>query len=141
LSPLQIRLIDANLKRRNRFLYAQQHSQRLGGHPRNRPRERPALAMRPQRSELSNTAPHLHGEALVREDPGGQSTTTATALDEQIQIPAEPVNGPATTVLSVTSSRITYPKAPPLHNRQILFTCPCCCQSLPVAVGRGNQWK
>lgn len=142
LSPIQIRLIEANLKRRNRFLYAQQHAQKLEsnpGHPKNKSRGRAALGKQPQCSGVNSLS--QGGEALVRDDVQAQSTTTATRVDEAIEIPLEQVPSSATTVVSVTSSRISYPKPPRFHDNQMLFTCPCCCQSLPVAVGRGNRWK
>lgn len=145
LSPIQLRLIDANLKRRNRFIYAQKHSQKLdnnSGHPKNTPKGKFRLAKHLRHFDLAQTA-FLKNEdnALARDDPQTQSTTTATVVDEQIEIPSAQVIRAATTVVSVTSSRITYPKCPPLHDHQMLFTCPCCCQSLPASIGRGNHWK
>lgn len=142
LSPIQLRLIEANLKRRNRFLYAQRHAQKLEsnlGQSKKTPRGIEALGKQSQRSDVNPLS--QGGVALVRDGIEAQSTTTATHVDDAIEIPPEQIPRSATTVVSVTSSRITYPKPPRFHNHQMLFTCPCCCQSLPVAIGRGNQWK
>lgn len=139
LSPIQLRLIEANLKRRNRFIYAQRHAQKLEGHQKNMTRESTALGKQRQGSGVNPIS--QGGVALVREDIQAQSTTTATKVDDAIEIPPEQVPRSATTVVSVTSSRITYPTPPRFHDQQMLFTCPCCCQSLSVAIGRGNRWK
>jgi hypothetical protein len=145
LNSIQSRLIDANLKRRNRFIYAQTHAQKLdnnSGHRRDTPRGKLGLGKHSRHFDLAQTDLLVDGDnTIIRDDPQTQSTTTATVVDEQIQIPSAQVIKPATTVVSVTSSRITYPKCPPLHDHQMLFTCPCCCQSLPASAGRGNSWK
>lgn len=145
LSPIQLRLIDANLMRRNRFIYAQKHAQKLdnnSGHPKNTPRGKVRLVKHSRHFDLAQTAFLVNEDnVLVRDDPQTQSTTTATEVDEQIEIPSSQVTRSVTTAVSVTSSRITYPKCPPLHDHQMLFTCPCCCQSLPASVGCGNHWK
>ncbi|OOQ87104.1 hypothetical protein PEBR_18808 [Penicillium brasilianum] len=145
LSPIQSQLIDANLKRRNRFIYAQTHAQKLdnnSGHRKDTPRGNFGLGKHSRHFDLAQTDSLVDMDnTIVRNDPQTQSTTTATVVDEQIEIPSAQIPKPATTVVSVTSSRITYPKCPPLHDHQMLFTCPCCCQSLPASVGRGNSWK
>ncbi|KAL2858223.1 hypothetical protein BJX68DRAFT_163001 [Aspergillus pseudodeflectus] len=139
-NPIQQRLIDANLRRRNRFMYAQKHARRLGANF--RPLQPTPIAMAPlvkpvPRSEASTSAYSAGvGEPILG------STTTATMVDEPIVIPPKQQAAiSTTTAISVTTTRISYPKPPAVHDDQALFTCPCCCQSLPVAMGRGNHWK
>lgn len=145
LTQIQLRLIEANLRRRNRFLYAQKHAQKLGVNyaPRkDLPSEGPVLAQPAARSNIGNTTSLPQVVNVPIEDHlQAQSTTTATRVDDPIVIPPKQVIKSATTVVSTTSSRIAYPKPPLIFDHQIFFTCPCCCQSLPAAVGRGNQWK
>jgi hypothetical protein len=144
LSPIQLRLIEANLKRRNRFLYAQQHALKLetgSGDSVSTSRGKSTSGKQKQSLDVGQMAPFLSREKeLAMDELHVQSTTTATQVDERIEIPRQ-IARSVTTAVSVTSSRITYPKSPSLHDHQMLFTCPCCCQSLAVAVGRGNQWK
>lgn len=144
LTPTQLRLIDANLKRRNRFLYAQRHAQKLEA----KPIKQDDTCMlsdagnRRQRHLYTGKTATLSPQEeriLAEDNPPAQSTTTATVVDEQIVIP--PKTASPTTVVSVTSSQISYPKPPPIHDDQRVFTCPCCCQSLPTTVARGNHWK
>lgn len=144
LTPIQSRLIEANLKRRNRFLYAQRHAQKLENNSVKQD-SRPSatvVSVKQQhpKSDKGKTATlSPPKEKILEDNPGAQSTTTATMVDEKILIPPKSAN--PTTVVSVTSSRISYPKPPPIHDGQRVFTCPCCCQSLPTTVARGNHWK
>ncbi|KAJ5381562.1 uncharacterized protein N7496_003990 [Penicillium cataractarum] len=95
LSPIQLRLIHANLKRRNRFIYAQQHAQKLennSGHPKNTPRGKFGLVKHSRHFDLAQTASLMDEEnTLAKDDPQAQSTTTATVVDEKIEIPSAQV--------------------------------------------------
>ncbi|KAL2798680.1 hypothetical protein BJX66DRAFT_21618 [Aspergillus keveii] len=139
-TPIQQRLIDANLRRRNRFLYAQKHAKKLGDSFRPlqaTPIALPPLVKQVPRSEASTSA---YSAGVGRTVLG--STTTATMVDSPIMIPPKQHAAMSTTTaISVTTIRISYPKSPVTHEGQALFMCPCCCQSLPVAMGRGNHWK
>lgn len=145
LTPIQLRLIDANLRRRNRFLYAQKHAQKLGmdsEQPENMPSETFKLVKQGRSLNVGEADTPSQEEKMATKDSRQvQSTTTATLVDEPIVIPPKEVVRSTTTVVSVTSSRISYPRPPPIKDDQVLFTCPCCCLSLPIAMARGNQWK
>lgn len=145
LTSIQRCLIDANLRRRNRFLYAQEHSRRLETNSDDAniiPSEDPSTISQSLPLGIGkNDSPSQKEDAPLKKDAQAQSTTTATVVDGQIEFPHERVTMPATTVVSVTTSRITYPRAPLLQDRQMLFKCPCCCQTLPVAVSQGSHWK
>lgn len=146
LTPIQLRLIDANLRRRNRFLYAQKHAQKLemdSEKPENMPSETFTLVKQVPSLDVGEAGNPSQEEKIVTKDSRQvQSTTTATLVDEPIVIPPKEVVRSTTTVVSVTSSRISYPRPPPpIKDNQAYFTCPCCCLSLPIATARGNQWK
>ncbi|PYH52451.1 uncharacterized protein BO96DRAFT_415550 [Aspergillus niger CBS 101883] len=137
LTVIQQRLIEANLKRRNRFLYAQRHAIKLsdGG---------PTVStsiQTPQKAPLPPGANPFARSTEEPELPKVYSTTTATDVQDPIQLPTRSSVQPTTTVISAISSRVTYPKPPPLRSDQNIFQCPCCCQTLPASVGRGSQWK
>jgi hypothetical protein len=139
-NPIQQRLIDANLRRRNRFLYAQKHARRLG--PNFRPLQPTPIAMAPLVKQVPRSEASTSAYSAGVGEPILGSTTTATMVDEPIVIPPKQQAAiSTTTAISVTTTRISYPKPPVVHDDQALFTCPCCCQSLPVAMGRGNHWK
>ncbi|KAL3462602.1 hypothetical protein BJX64DRAFT_259031 [Aspergillus heterothallicus] len=140
LDPIQRRLIDANLLRRHRFLYAQKHSQKLGPHK------------NVHGTLLNKAAPVIlqHAQSGGSQAPSAypkegqsvpaQSTTTATMVDEPVQLPPKRAIT-STTVVSVTTSRISYPRPPSTYQQHKVFSCPCCCQILPSTVAQGNRWK
>lgn len=147
LTAIQLRLIDANLRRRNRFLYAQKHAEKLSLRTRARI-DSPVRVEGPVALPLNlHRPPTISGETTLTKDSVTdelvtQSATTATVLDHPVVLPPrETATQAATTVLSVTTSRISYPAPPPIRNNQGIFRCPCCCQSLPATVGQGRQWK
>lgn len=137
LTVIQQRLIEANLKRRNRFLYAQRHAIKLSD-------EDPTVStsiQTPQKAPLPPGANPFARSTEEPELPKVYSTTTATDVQDPIQLPTRSSAQPTTTVISEISSRVTYPKPPPLRSAQNIFQCLCCCQTLPASVGRGSQWK
>ncbi|KAL2813560.1 hypothetical protein BJX63DRAFT_421200 [Aspergillus granulosus] len=137
LTAIQQRLIEANLKRRNRFLYAQRHAMKLSERDQVPSISIPAprkLAQPPVLSDLKKTTE----EHRV---PKVHSATTATEVQDPIALPTQTSVQPATTVISAISSRVTYPRPPPLRCDQNVFQCPCCCQTLSTSMSRGSQWK
>jgi hypothetical protein len=140
LTPIQARLVKGNLRRRNRFLYAQRHAMKLENIT-EAPRAVPNLLSPGPVRPL-----HLHRTetAGTPADPERyhttQSATTATNVDEAILLPQRQTRSP-TTVLSATSSKVDYPKPPPIQDQQTVFTCPCCCQALSTPLSKGSQWK
>ncbi|KAL4780809.1 hypothetical protein BJX76DRAFT_34859 [Aspergillus varians] len=137
LTATQQRLIEANLKRRNRFLYAQRHAMKLSDRDQPPSTSIPAsrkLVLPPVINTLKRTAEE-HGV------PKAYSATTATEVQDPIALPTQASAQPATTVISAISSRVTYPRPPPLRSDQNVFKCPCCCQTLSTSMSRGSQWK
>ncbi|OJZ81317.1 hypothetical protein ASPFODRAFT_222994 [Aspergillus luchuensis CBS 106.47] len=137
LTVIQRRLIEANLKRRNRFLYAQRHAIKLSD-------REPAPAKSIPTSRKTPQPLILNPNARSTDEPKLStvySTTTATEVQDPIPFPTRDSAQPATTIISAISSRVTYPKPPQLRPDQNVFQCPCCCQTLPAFISKGSQWK
>ncbi|KAL7793613.1 hypothetical protein V8C37DRAFT_378458 [Trichoderma ceciliae] len=158
LNEIQQRLIYCNLKRRNRFLYAQQHSIRLKPsvtapsidvrfiEESSQPgvTEKTDLSLEkehksissPSTSKTSSKAPTASINSTIR------TGTDASAISDSFNLSRDPL--PATAVSTVVSStmvNLKYPRPPKVKHGARVFTCPCCCQIFPVAVLEGNKWK
>lgn len=142
LTEVQKRLIDANIKRRNRFIYAQSHAEKLG-----LARDRP---------QADHTVSQSTVAGIVEDSPMGESTkgaptvsdmgttTTATAFDTPgpLKIDITSFRAPvATTVMSSTAISLKYPRPPKMKKDAKLFKCPCCCQVLPEELAEDDRWK
>ncbi|CZR67280.1 uncharacterized protein PAC_17179 [Phialocephala subalpina] len=152
LSEIQRRLIDANLHRRNRFLYSQRHSEKLAydikessqGHH----SPPPSLASLQKLGHWPDKAIAAIGNN-VKQDRATQeileeitkSTTTASLIEDPIVFPGAGPAESAVTGVSSTISKVQYPKAPNIRNNMSSFKCPCCCQTLPRTVSLGKRWK
>ncbi|KAF3397058.1 hypothetical protein DPV78_007879 [Talaromyces pinophilus] len=117
LTAIQQRLIEANLKRRNRFLYAQRHAMKL----RERDQVPSTSIPTPQKLPSPPVLNTLKRTAEKHEVPKVNSTTTATEVQDPIPLPTQATTQPATTVISAISSRVTYPKPPPVRNDRNQF--------------------
>ncbi|GKZ34749.1 hypothetical protein AbraIFM66950_005105 [Aspergillus brasiliensis] len=137
LTVIQQRLIEANLKRRHRFLYAQRHAIKLSDSD---PAPTASIPI-PREISLAPALNPFAGSTEELERPKVYSTTTATDVQDPIPLPMRPSVQQTTTVISAISSRVRYPKPPPLRPDQNVFQCPSCCQALPASMSRGSQWK
>ncbi|GLA99423.1 hypothetical protein AtubIFM57143_008112 [Aspergillus tubingensis] len=137
LTVIQRRLLEANLKRRNRFLYAQRHAIKLSDREPAPAKSIPTSRKTPQPLILNPIARSTDEPKL----PTVYSTTTATEVQDPVPFPTRDSAQPATTIISAISSRVTYPKPPQLRPDQNVFQCPCCCQTLPASMSRGSQWN
>ncbi|KAF3149919.1 hypothetical protein TWF569_004835 [Orbilia oligospora] len=161
LTPIQSRLVEANLRRWHRFSYAKLHSKKLARSD-TAPMEaipenpNPTLEHKPQAGskpavsfDIPETNKALQVSIVV---PEGQTpralsvmaptaTTAASAIEDIIIIPDKPIARTPVTVISRISSRITYPRPPNVSRYHTVFKCPCCLQSLPVAYTERSQWK
>ncbi|OJJ73114.1 hypothetical protein ASPBRDRAFT_53345 [Aspergillus brasiliensis CBS 101740] len=133
----QKRLIEANLRRRYRFLYAQSHAVKLSGRDPTSLTSLPA----PRKTPLPPVMNSFARSTEEPELPGVYNTTSATEVQETLSLSTRASAQPTTTVITAISSRVTYPKPPRLRYDQNVFQCPCCCQILPASMGRGSQWK
>jgi hypothetical protein len=154
LGGVQRRLIEANLRRRNRFLYAQRHSRRIGvvkalNEPIDLAVEQSATIEGTKAAEAPPEEPipsrKLIEKARGRRTPHAVQTVTSTAAsaaEGSIALPQKqtPSQG-AMSQLSSIGSKIVYPHPPRLKKGVNIFKCPCCCQSLPTMFAKGGRWK
>lgn len=171
LTATQDRLIIANLRRRNRFLYAQRHARKLAAEvePQNAPQE----------FRLGDDMPIMvedHGEPEPEEEiiaepeeqacdpietPAQVVVNTATKPVVETQLPILSVasgsgmtqaidpgfiynvtpSQVAKTEITTTSAKIAYPKPPVMPLGMRFFKCPCCCQTLPEMYRQPSLWK
>lgn len=169
LTPVQERLILANLRRRNRFLYAQRHSRKLA-------LEAPTDDAQPE-VPLEGDWPVLvetnEGEEEAKEDRNEEPlpmsseavtdlpslpiaepqvepqapVLTATSASAATQ-PIDPVfvhnvtpSQVAKTNITATTAKVTYPRPPLVLEGMRYFKCPCCCQALPEMYLQSSLWK
>ncbi|KAI9700240.1 MAG: hypothetical protein M1836_002254 [Candelina mexicana] len=158
LPPIQERLVEANLRRRHRFVEAQNHSQGL----------------KDPSSKASHTVIPQHFITMAATDTEQgvspmQDTKVATALrQKQARPPGPGQNAPTIPATSAsgldskwegfqnnrragsTITRITaitaaevYPRAHLLSSEdQKLVKCPCCCQAIPASeIEEDSQWR
>ncbi|KAK6499962.1 hypothetical protein TWF481_010318 [Arthrobotrys musiformis] len=160
LNAVQLRLIEANLRRRHRFFYAKARSKKPAGW---KPDIQAKVVMEshvaPENSPNngigvpSNVVPETRGEysapeavkARVTEPTPSTfapaSATAASAVESIVEINTQKPARAAATAISRTTSKITYPRPPPLSPDNKDFKCPCCCQSLPISFAGHAQWK
>lgn len=156
---IQSRLIEANLRRRHRFLYAERRwvkqaeereaeSERQRDHGSRKSHQENGDAASYHKSSLSQTRQtenrpaiqqssthHDEGEQLARTE----TSTVPTAIDTPVMIP--PQGAPSMTIISETGLKIGYPRAPKAIDGQQYFLCPCCFQTLPLGYSQGRKWK
>ncbi|KAL5085882.1 hypothetical protein Trisim1_009796 [Trichoderma cf. simile WF8] len=122
LTPIQERLILSNLRRRNRFQYAQ----------RQRQQENPKMENQPQ----------VQGKT----DQSSTILTATSASAFEPMTPADFQRKPASsqlakTKVTLTTAKIEYPRLAPLKNGVKQFQCPCCYQVLPSMFHQGVHWE
>ncbi|RJE23880.1 hypothetical protein PHISCL_03792 [Aspergillus sclerotialis] len=143
LSEVQQRLIHCNLKRRNRFLYAQRHSQGLGPDSENSAQGQEAETVvqgKDEKAVLENRKSRPAGEV---QNPTLRTGTSASAVSDSLVLPAAellPASG-TSTVMSATVIELDYPRPPKISEAARVFRCPCCCETLPVDIAKANLWK
>ncbi|KAI0552909.1 hypothetical protein F4679DRAFT_28866 [Xylaria curta] len=156
LTSIQERLIEANLRRRHRFLEAQRRSHGL--------KDISTKAYQP--ITLQQTIGEMPSSHTKQRDNSTLFENAAVTMQERQALPTNPrYNAPVTTVTSAsgldskwgglqdsrqaksTVTRITtitasarYPKAH-ASSEQKLIKCPCCCQAIPASEMEDGQWK
>ncbi len=153
LSPIQLRLIETNLIRRNRFLYAQRHSRRLLKSRQNHRREpRPTLSSIGAGGSLpvynnEHVEPMTRRQGPLATDERSDVTqepladdSTATRLESATDILKQSFRARDSQITS-TALRVRYPKPPKMRPGITLFKCPCCCQTLDLGLSLGGRWR
>jgi hypothetical protein len=149
LSDVQRRLIRCNLKRRNRFLYAQEHSIRLapaisGEHATEKARlQQPTSDVLARGALKPLTVDATPWEAAgISANPTLRTGTSASAVSDSLTLPQDMAPAPAaSTIMSSTVIDLKYPRPPKIEKGALIFPCPCCCETLPVAFSDINKWK
>lgn len=146
LSDIQLRLIRCNLKRRNRFLYAQQHSRALdaGSTRRVSPTAVPQQAasvhdgiVGPKESlKPSNDSPKGNTISTSITATSASKVSDSFNLSQLGHIPPT-----ASSTISVTAIDLDYPRPPRFANGAHTFRCPCCCEVLPAENADKNRWR
>ena len=152
LNEVQQRLIFCNLKRRNRFLCAQKHSQwldpsSLGRMPHGRANDNIESRLHfkedsTDTKDMSSLTQRLGRVANASTDLTTKTGTSASAISNSLALPQEstpPIA--ASTIMTSTITKIKYPNPPKIKGSSLVFTCPCCCQTLPIIYSKKNRWK
>ncbi|KAM0260060.1 hypothetical protein ACHAQJ_002984 [Trichoderma viride] len=156
LSDPQHRLIEVNLRRRNRFLRAQEHSEKLKA----RQNEESAKGDDIKEGiddeiELFSNMEALSlgsskrvtmrdlGKRRILPPPTIPETKASTAEGSfQVRKAKKMASQPAMTAITALTAAVQYPKAPDACQKSTMFKCPCCCQTLPAEFGTDkNLWK
>lgn len=156
LSEIQQRLVRCNLKRRNRFLYAQRHAEKLGsGILQNQHHIQPIEATEtpPDASKELVEVPVTSEPLPIKEkqpdrkenvpaNPTIRTGTSASAVSDALALQQMHKAAPApSTVMSKTVLSLKYPHPPKVGDDVLIFKCPCCCQALPRIFSEGQKWK
>ncbi|KAI0405909.1 hypothetical protein F4802DRAFT_561183 [Xylaria palmicola] len=153
LTSIQERLIEANLRRRHRFLEAQRHSHGLKdisteAYQPVTPQQTLFLFKMPSSHTKQAANFMLAGDVAVTMQERQvlptnprQTTTSASGLDSKwggLRDSRRP-ESTATRITTITAAA-RYPKmhAPAEQN---LIKCPCCCQAIPASEVQDSQWK
>ncbi|KAF3912832.1 hypothetical protein AA313_de0202675 [Arthrobotrys entomopaga] len=159
LTSIQCRLIEANLRRRHRFSYAKLHSEKLAGNSSKTQAKK--VPQMPQSGTLlseidatgavprSQRRDHITEEEkpkpqVIQPAPSTIAPTletAASAIEGTIIVTEKKATKAAATVISRIASKIEYPRPPRVEQFQTVFRCPCCHQTLPVALTERTQWK
>ncbi|KAK7971498.1 hypothetical protein PG989_016514 [Apiospora arundinis] len=145
IAPEQKRLIEANLRRRNRFVYAMRHAQKLAMET---PKRSERIQLAPERlhTEFAEPMPiRPTGIEVLSADRIVPDLTETNASSLGTLPPLLPVRRPPSratmTQISSTAAKVVYPKPPKVKAGLNQFKCPCCCQTLPLLYQESTQWK
>ncbi|KAK8071438.1 hypothetical protein PG997_011641 [Apiospora hydei] len=145
ITPSQNRLVEANLRRRNRFVYAMRHARKLAMAAPELP-EKTSLVLEPPGTNISNTVP-VSIPKMEIPDVGNMAPafteTNASSLGTLPPVlPAKAPPSRATmTQITSTAAKVAYPKPPRVKMGLHQFKCPCCCQTLPLLYQERTQWN
>ncbi|KAI0534377.1 hypothetical protein GGR58DRAFT_505341 [Xylaria digitata] len=143
LTPIQERLIEANMRRRHRFLEAQRRSYGLQAvsteaYQSTISRQTVAEPSDAKQTPVDNLSAQVQGRPT---DPPITIVTSASALDSNwdgLQDSHRP--GSTATHITTITANARYPKAR-IPSEQKLAKCPCCCQAIPANQLVGSQWR
>lgn len=145
-SSIQERLIEANLRRRHRFIEAQRHSQGLKDSSTSMTQEdmsQKDVAVAAVESQDNFQWTQEKKMGVGKDQTRTLPATSASGLDSRwagFHV-KRPQGSTATRITAITASA-RYPRAhAPLSAEHKLFSCPCCCQAIPVVELEDSQWR
>lgn len=153
LSSPQERLLQTNLRRRNRFLQAQRHSEGLKslqwgerGNIYDRLERAGDGTERSTKEEQVDMANQQPGQELASTFPVEPTVSGTSASIPESKLNAQSVKRKssqvAMTTITTLAAAVRYPRPPKVQEGSAMFKCPCCCQTLPVEVALdGTRWK
>ncbi|KAM0345648.1 hypothetical protein ACHAPU_006302 [Fusarium lateritium] len=155
LSPVQERLVMANLRRRNRFLYAQRHAKKLDARTSFTTENQFGYPVYDNPVLIDETASVRRPMAIPEEQPLPETLisppipvamTATSASKVGSNIVEVPQHTPALSQIAKTdittiAAKVIYPRPPRSQPGLRFFRCPCCCQTLPALFRESSQWK
>ncbi|KAL7946668.1 hypothetical protein V8C42DRAFT_318493 [Trichoderma barbatum] len=160
LNDIQKRLIDANLRRRHNFLLAQKRSQRVKKTPQNKvtgekhqledtsliSSEIAITTSGPAQAKISASWENKDQPIKNKAPPTETGFTIASTAEGTLKFDPARNQKAASTVarsqISIIAANTEFPKPPSSSQNQLVFKCPCCCQSLPSEDFIGsNKWR
>lgn len=149
-SAMAQRLIEANLRRRHRFLCSQRRSmkQAMTDGEVDEPKESRRLdSARPMGENFAKRALGLSDHeiesrakhARLDDQPSHTSSSRKPSTGGTIEISRQ--SQPSTSALSSASSTVISSRPPNILDGQGMFNCPCCYQPLPVSSAKGRHWR
>ncbi|KAK6857347.1 protein phosphatase-1 [Apiospora arundinis] len=145
ITPAQKRLIEANLRRRNRFVYAMRHAKKLAMETPKRPEKIPLVPDWLNAGFEESMAIPSSDIEILNTDGIVPDLTETNASSLGTLPPLLPARGPPSratmTQITSTAAKVVYPKPPKTKTGLQQFKCPCCCQSLPLLYQESTQWK
>ena len=152
LPPIQERLVEANLRRRHRFMEAQRHSHGLKDTSTVIPQQFIVKAVSDTREKVSPMQ-DIKIDAAIRQKKtsipvAAQTTpttpaTSASGLDSKWGgLQNNRRAGSTVTRITAITAAARYPRAHLSSSEgQKLFKCPCCCQAIPASELEDSQWR
>jgi len=157
LDRIQDHFVYANLRRRNRFIYAQRHARNLATAKHDGQFEKVVRASSNAVNAEQVIQQHVEGngetapiQGRIKSNNEATESVQSRALiskastfgpadetkDSRISTPSQQ----AMTQASHTALKITIPRPRKIRTGLKSFKCPCCCQTLPSSFTERNQW-
>ncbi|MCJ1470422.1 hypothetical protein MMC07_009067 [Pseudocyphellaria aurata] len=157
LPPIQERLVEANLRRRHRFVEAQKYSQRLKD-PSTKathtviPQQFPTMAATDTKRGVSpmldtKIATALRPKEVRLPDTGPNvptiPATSASGVDSEWQglLNDHRVRSKITRITAITAAEVYLRAHPSSSENPKLVNCPCCCQAIQASELEDSKWR
>jgi hypothetical protein len=141
LSEPQQRLVEVNLRRRNRFMRAQEYSEKL----KDRQDKVPVTGneIEGNGDDEVETPPQKEAPSLTSSKKSILGTQASSAEGIfKIRKGKERDSQPAMTAITTPTATAQYLDAPGTYQESKILKCPCCCQNLPAVFSKDNDlWK